>query len=1107
MVGQVIIFSIMLKSGRSKRTTFGNQRHVKQVIEYSLHLFLIDVMFAHLLVILSFYNVFGWNDYIVKLNEYYFQVDIHDILFNATECSSNLQFRWRQNFGARYPTDFGIIRIDSDAQSINEIIFCYQQNEFTNKLISGVYIDSISNLRIKSSVVDRISEESDIEKIELNSDGLIEKEEVFEYVSIASSPTATRQFSMESTSRRILLDNLRGSVNNSNSNNQRKLPKNIFVPGSITSKVHPTQRGQNVKIAIFDTGMHIDHPRFDHVKERIDWTQGDSDNIEDGVGHGTFVSSIIGGNDQECPGIASQSDLYIFKLFTSKQASYTSWFLDAFNYALFRGIDVLNLSIGGPDHNDRPFIDKIHELSANGIIVVSAIGNDGIWGSANNPADMMDVIGVGGYDNLQDLKPRGNGTQPEIAKRKRAGLKNAEPGKTAVWEVSPAHINDHHKWGDVSPFSSRGMTTWDIQLGLGLLKPDLVAPSMSLYGSSNTAPFECKTLSGTSVASPVVAAVVALLLSTTSNGFSSIRPLLAKKDMRNVAAVKQILHASSEMVGQSSMYAVGSGLLNVDRAIDTTVSFTPHASLYPDYISNFPELCPYYTPYCNQKFFYGSAPLIYNLTVLNSVSVRSAIVGFQWEEVAHARKTKVMNEYDSGVINTNFTMLMEENEGSPIGIIHVYGGILRLKIQYCKILYPWTGFVAVGYTINEDAKDFVGYIKGILRVRIRPLQPSTMDTDDDNAVEEAVFETEIAIMPPVPRQKRILWDVYHGINYPSAYIPKDDIRDDRYMLDWFGDHPYTNYLPLYQQISKAGYSVELLRSPWTCFDASEYGILLVLDPEDEFSTVEVEKLERDVWDTSLSVIIIGDWHDATQLINLKFPDDSTHSIWYPIVGGSNIPAINKFLKRFNASFGLHSFEGDFYIGEEQVKFRSGNTIAEWPAGGDLLSTSAFKINPTTKKHLRSDMSSTQSVGAGMTVKTGDGVNKGRIIAYGDSNCWDSSSQHMLKENKKNEISSWNGCLLLFKSFLKYVQTGAFAPQIEKNVMSSGSENKWPHFTHLVENFNDSTLITPHTVSMTTADVEELDIDLKAREVEFKRYSKTHLNDGCTEKDCMCNSIF
>ena len=38
-------------------------------------------------------------------------------------------------------------------------------------------------------------------------------------------------------------------------------------------------------------------------------------------------------------------------------------------------------------------------MSANNIIVVSAIGNDGpLWGTLNNPADNADVIGVGGID-------------------------------------------------------------------------------------------------------------------------------------------------------------------------------------------------------------------------------------------------------------------------------------------------------------------------------------------------------------------------------------------------------------------------------------------------------------------------------------------------------------------------------------------------------------------------------------------------------------------------------------------------------------------------------------------------------------------------------------
>ena len=42
----------------------------------------------------------------------------------------------------------------------------------------------------------------------------------------------------------------------------------------------------------------------------------------------------------------------------SVAVSYTSWFLDAFNYAIMKKINVLNLSIGGPDFLDVPFVDK-----------------------------------------------------------------------------------------------------------------------------------------------------------------------------------------------------------------------------------------------------------------------------------------------------------------------------------------------------------------------------------------------------------------------------------------------------------------------------------------------------------------------------------------------------------------------------------------------------------------------------------------------------------------------------------------------------------------------------------------------------------------------------
>jgi len=104
-------------------------------------------------------------------------------------------------------------------------------------------------------------------------------------------------------------------------------------------------------------------------------------------------------------------------------------------------IDIVNLSNGGNDFLDEPFIDKINELTASGVIVISAIGNEGPFlGTLNNPADLINVIGVGSLDQTHTR---------------------------------------------VAPFSSRGMTTWSLLDGVGTLKPDLVAYGTNILGLSH----------------------------------------------------------------------------------------------------------------------------------------------------------------------------------------------------------------------------------------------------------------------------------------------------------------------------------------------------------------------------------------------------------------------------------------------------------------------------------------------------------------------------------------------------------------------------------------------------------------------------------------------
>lgn len=200
---------------------------------------------------------------------------------------------------------------------------------------------------------------------------------------------------------------------NSRHHSNRRLLR-ATIPRQITSTLKAdglwgmSVTGKGIRVAVFDTGLKKNHPHFKRVKERTNWTNEKS--LDDGVSHGTFVAGVIA-SSKECLGFAPDAELHIYRVFTNNQVSYTSWFLDAFNYAILKKVHVLNLSIGGPDFMDHPFVDKVLELTANKVIMVSAIGNDGpLYGTLNNPGDQSDVIGVGGMnfdENIAKFSSRG----------------------------------------------------------------------------------------------------------------------------------------------------------------------------------------------------------------------------------------------------------------------------------------------------------------------------------------------------------------------------------------------------------------------------------------------------------------------------------------------------------------------------------------------------------------------------------------------------------------------------------------------------------------------------------------------------------------------------
>ncbi|TYH08075.1 hypothetical protein ES288_A08G286400v1 [Gossypium darwinii] len=652
--------------------------------------------------------------------------------------------------------------------------------------------------------------------------------------------------------------------------------------------------GAKVKMAIFDTGIRADHPHFRNIKERTNWTNEDT--LNDNLGHGTFVAGVIAGEDAECLGFAPDTEIYAFRVFTDAQVSYTSWFLDAFNYAIATNMDVLNLSIGGPDYLDLPFVEKVWEITANNIIMVSAIGNDGpLYGTLNNPADQSDVIGVGGID-----------------------------------------YSDH-----IASFSSRGMSTWEIPHGYGRVKPDVVAYGREIMGSKIST--GCKSLSGTSVASPVVAGVVCLLV--------SIIPENKRKEILNPASMKQALVEGAAKLTGPNMYEQGAGRVDLLESYEILKSYQPRASIFPS-VLDYTD-CPYSWPFCLQPLYAGAMPVIFNATVLNGMGV-----------IGYVHSPPIWHP---------------SNEE---------GNLLSIRFTYSEVIWPWTGYLALHMQIKEEGAHFSGVIEGNVTVRVH-----SPPAQGERAVRTStcVLKLKLNVVPTPPRSKRVLWDQFHSIKYPPGYIPRDslDVRND--ILDWHGDHLHTNFHIMFNMLRDAGYYIETLGSPLTCFDASQYGTLLMVDLEDEYFQEEIEKLRDDVINTGLGLAVFAEWYNVDTMVKMRFFDDNTRSWWTPVTGGANIPALNDLLAPFGIAFGDKILNGDFSIDDEQSRYASGTDIVRFPRGGYVHSfpfLDSSESGATQNLLLNSGMNKADSPILGLLE-----VGEGRIAVYGDSNCLDSS--HMV----------------------------------------------------------------------------------------------------------------
>ncbi|QTR03425.1 S8 family serine peptidase, partial [Saccharothrix algeriensis] len=173
-------------------------------------------------------------------------------------------------------------------------------------------------------------------------------------------------------------------------------------------------RGAGVAVGIIDSGVDDTHPDLaGKVVERVDFTP-EADDV-DHNGHGTHVASIAVGTGAaqggRHTGVAPDARLYVAKVCKRNGTCQESAVLQAVDWMAARGVEVVNMSLGGAPSPHLDPLEAAVEAHPGTLFVVAAGNESDVTGS---PATAPSALAVGAVDDADEPAPFGNrGTLPE----------------------------------------------------------------------------------------------------------------------------------------------------------------------------------------------------------------------------------------------------------------------------------------------------------------------------------------------------------------------------------------------------------------------------------------------------------------------------------------------------------------------------------------------------------------------------------------------------------------------------------------------------------------------------------------------------------------------
>ncbi|SCE05716.1 Serine protease, subtilisin family [Streptomyces sp. TverLS-915] len=281
--------------------------------------------------------------------------------------------------------------------------------------------------------------------------------------------------------------------------------------------------GKGVKVAVLDTGIDPDHP---DLKGRVVASKSfiEGQEVADRNGHGTHTASTVGGSgaasDGKEKGVAPDADLAVGKVLSDEGEGSESQIIAGMEWAA-KDIDakVVSMSLGSQEPSDGtdPMAQAVNTLTEEtGALFVIAAGNYGSPGSIGSPGAADDALTVGAVDSSDQA----------------------------------------------AYFTSKGPRHLD-----NALKPDVSAPGVDILAARSSlvaGEGAYTTMSGTSMATPHVAGVAALLAQEHPDW--------------DAARLKNALMSTSKTL-DASAYDLGAGRVSVPDATTSPLTATGSADL------------------------------------------------------------------------------------------------------------------------------------------------------------------------------------------------------------------------------------------------------------------------------------------------------------------------------------------------------------------------------------------------------------------------------------------------------------------------------------------------------------------------------------------------